>query len=235
MVLVLLFCTILIIAISLFFLIIFSTLKIEIKNFKTSNLTTNKEKSTFTNSKKYSKYEVNTALEILNKLKYFSLNLNSRKIKKITLKMHLDKTKIKELEREISISDIKEVMNIKPKISYMDLKLKLGIDDVLLTTYSVPIISTLISILLPYTVENKDVNNIKYELSLLGSSYFCTYYRNAVLSEIAELYNINIPCNYGFVGIAHHFASYKPFAFKRSKTSGNCFVCEIKPVSEAFI
>lgn len=164
MVLVLLFCTILIIAISLFFLIIFSTLKIEIKNFKTSNLTTNKEKSTFTNSKKYSKYEVNIALEILNKLKYFSLNLNSRKIKKITLKMHLDKTKIKELEREISISDIKEVMNIRPKISYMDLKLKLGIDDVLLTTYSVPIISTLISILLPYTVENKDVNNIKYEV-----------------------------------------------------------------------
>ena len=78
--------------------------------------------------------------------------------------MHLDKTKIKELEREISISDIKEVMNIKPKISYLDLKLKLGIDDVLLTTYSVPIISTLISILLPYTVEKEDVNNIKYEV-----------------------------------------------------------------------
>ena len=164
MVLVLLFCTILIIAISLFFLIIFSTLKIEIKNFKISNLTTNKEKFTCANPNKYSKYEVNIALEILNKLKYFSLNLNSRKIKKITLKMHLDKTKIKELEREISISDIKEVMNIKPKISYLDLKLKLGIDDVLLTTYSVPIISTLISILLPYTVENKDVNNIKYEV-----------------------------------------------------------------------
>lgn len=164
MVLVLLFCTILIIVISLFFLIIFSTLKIEIKNFKISNITTNREKTTCTNSKKYSKYEVNIALEILNKLKYFSLNLNSRKIKKITLKMHLDKTKIKELEREISISDIKEVMNIKPKISYMDLKLKLGIDDVLLTTYSVPIISTLISILLPYTVEKEDVNNIKYEV-----------------------------------------------------------------------
>lgn len=168
MVLVLLFCTILIIVISLFFLIIFSTLKIEIKNFKISNLTTNKEKSTCTNSNKYSnkysKYKVSIGLETLNKIKYFSLNLNSRKIKKITLKMHLDKTKIKELEREISISDIKEVINIRPKISYMDLKLKLGIDDVLLTTYSVPIISTLISILLPYTVEKKDVNNIKYEI-----------------------------------------------------------------------
>lgn len=164
MVLVLLFCTILIIVISLFFLIIFSTLKIEIKNFKISNLTKNKERVTCTSLDKYSKYEVNIALEILNKLKYFSLNLNSRKIKKITLKMHLDKTKIKELERKISISDIKEVMNIKPKISYMDLKLKLGIDDVLLTTYSVPIISTLISILLPYTVEKRDLNNIKYEV-----------------------------------------------------------------------
>lgn len=170
MVLVLLFCTILIIAISFFFLIIFSTIKIEIKNLKISNLITNKEKVTCADQNKYSKYEVSIGLEILNKIKYFSLNLNYRKIKKITLKMHLDKTKIQELEREISISDIKEIMNIKPKISYMNLRLKLGLDDVLLTTYSVPIISTLISILLPYTVEKKDINNIKYEVNPMYNS-----------------------------------------------------------------
>lgn len=165
MVLVLLFCTILIIVISFFFLIIFSTLKIEIKNFKVSNLYTNKENTISTNLNEPFKYEIDIALEILNKLKYFSLNLNDKKIKKITLKMHLDKTKIQELERKISISDIKELIKIKPKISYMNLKLKLGIDDVLLTTYSVPIISTVISILLPYIVEQKNVNNIRYEIS----------------------------------------------------------------------
>lgn len=165
MVLVLLFCTILIIVISFFFLIIFSTLKIEIKNFKVSNLYTNKENTISTNLNEPFKYEIDIALEILNKLKYFSLNLNDKKIKRITLKMHLDKTKIQELERKISISDIKELIKIKPKISYMNLKLKLGIDDVLLTTYSVPIISTVISILLPYIVEQKNVNNIRYEIS----------------------------------------------------------------------
>ena len=156
MVLVLLFCTVLIIVISLFFVIIFSTLKIEIKNFKISNLEKSKE-NTFI-------YEIIISLEILNKLKYFSLNLNAKKIRKITLKMHLDKTKLKELEREISLSDIKEITNIKPKISYMDLQLKLGIEDILATTYAVPIISTLISILLPLLVEKENLKNIKYEI-----------------------------------------------------------------------
>lgn len=156
MVLVLLFCTVLIIVISIFFVIIFSTLKIEIKKFKISNLEKSKE-NTFI-------YEITISLEILNKLKYFSLNLNAKKIRKITLKMHLDKTKLKELEREISLSDIKEIANIKPKISYMDLQLKLGIEDILATTYAVPIISTLISILLPLLVEKENLKNIKYEI-----------------------------------------------------------------------
>lgn len=156
MVLVLLFCTVLIIVISLFFVIIFSTLKIEVKNFKISNLEKSKENAFI--------YEVTISLEILNKLKYFSLNLNAKKIRKITLKMHLDKTKLKELEREISLSDIKEIANIKPKISYMDLQLKLGIEDILATTYAVPIISTLISILLPLLVEKENLKNIKYEI-----------------------------------------------------------------------
>lgn len=156
MVLVLLFCTVLIIVISLFFVIIFSTLKIEIKNFKISNLEKSKG-NTFI-------HEITISLEILNKLKYFSLNLNAKKIRKITLKMHLDKTKLKELEREISLSDIKEIANIKPKISYMDLQLKLGIEDILATTYAVPIISTLISILLPLLVEKENLRNIKYEI-----------------------------------------------------------------------
>ncbi len=156
MVLVLLFCTVLIIVISLFFVIIFSTLKIEVKNFKISNLEKSKENAFI--------YEVTISLEILNKLKYFSLNLNAKKIRKITLKMHLDKTKLKELEREISLSDIKEIANIKPKISYMNLQLKLGIEDILATTYAVPIISTLISILLPLLVEKENLKNIKYEI-----------------------------------------------------------------------
>ena len=156
MVLVLLFCTVLIIVISLFFVIIFFFFFIEVKNFKISNLEKSKENAFI--------YEVTISLEILNKLKYFSLNLNAKKIRKITLKMHLDKTKLKELEREISLSDIKEIANIKPKISYMNLQLKLGIEDILATTYAVPIISTLISILLPLLVVKENLKNIKYEI-----------------------------------------------------------------------
>lgn len=172
MVLVLLFCTILIIITILFFLIIISTLRIEVKNYEISNMYSNisnikrnfekKENSCKSNDKISAKYRIKISLNVLDKLRILQLKINSEKIKKIALKIHLDKTKIKELEREIGLDDIKEIMKIKPKISYMDLNVKVGIDDVLLTTYFVPLICTVISALLPLVVEKKNYNKIKY-------------------------------------------------------------------------
>ena len=52
----------------------------------------------------------------------------------------------------------------------MDLKLKVGIDDVLLTTYAVPLICTVISALLPLAVEKKNHGKIKYEVKPIYNS-----------------------------------------------------------------
>ena len=173
MVLVLLFCTILIVITIIFFLVILSTLKIEVKNYEVSNMYSNQNnseknlnanKNTCKNNKINAKYKIKVSLNVLDKLRILQLKLNSEKIKKITLKMHLDRIDIKKLEKEIRIDDIKEIMQIKPKISYMDLNVKVGIDDVLLTTYAVPVICTLISILLPLVVEKNSHKKIKYDI-----------------------------------------------------------------------
>ena len=169
MVLVLIFCTITIIITIAFFLIILSTLRIDIKKYEISNIYVNSNESIkeikntcSSYEKKNAKYKLNLSLNVLDKIKILKLKLNNEKIKKIVLKMHLDKTKIKELEREIEINDIKEIMNIKPQISYMDLNIKIGIDDVLLTTYVIPIICTAISMLLPLVIEKSKAEKIKY-------------------------------------------------------------------------
>ena len=169
MVLVFIFCTIIIITIIAFFLIIFSTLKIDIKNYEISNIYANLNdsireiKDTCNNNEKNgATYKLYISLNVLDRIKIFKLKLNNEKIKKIMLKIPLDETKIKELEREIGINDIKEIMNIKPQISYMDLNIKIGIDDILLTTYIVPIICTVISMILPLVIEKNKANEIKY-------------------------------------------------------------------------
>ena len=185
MVLVLIFCTITIIITIAFFLIIFSTLRIDIKNYEISNIYVNSNESIkeiknacSSYEKKNAKYKLNLSLNVLDKIKILKLKLNNEKIKKIVLKMHLDKTKIKELEREIGINDIKEITKIKPQISYMDLNIKIGVDDVLLTTYIVPIICSAISMLLPLVIEKNKTNKIKYIVTPMynkGNVYYIKF------------------------------------------------------------
>lgn len=185
MVLVLIFCTIIIITIIAFFLIIFSTLKIDIKNYEISNIYESLNDSIIetkdtcnNNEKNMAKYKLDISLNILNKIKILKLKLNNEKIKKMILKMHLDKTKIKELEREIGINDINEITKIKPQISYMNLNIKIGVDDVLLTTYIVPIICTAISMLLPLVIEKNKANQIKYIVTPMynkGNAYYIKF------------------------------------------------------------
>ena len=161
MVLVFLICIILIIITAIFFLIILSTLKIEIKDAELSNIN-DKNKQNTTKSKIGKKYKIKISLLFLNKIKYISINLNYKKIQELKSKINFNKINIKKIEKEFEWSDLKELIEIKPNISYMNLNIKLGIDDVLFTTYLIPIISTIISIFLPLVVEKASINKVNY-------------------------------------------------------------------------
>ena len=150
MVLVFFFLIILVMLIIIF--TIFSTIRLELKNVQFSNLEKNK------------KYIIKISSYLFNKIKWFSLKINNSKLKKISKDLHLEQIDIKKIEKDFKISDLKEITNIKPKVSYLDLEMKIGVEDVVLTSYIVPIICTILAIILPHIVSKDREKYIKYDI-----------------------------------------------------------------------
>ncbi len=82
-----------------------------------------------------------------------------RKIIKEKIKKYNSKTKLK-----IDNTSIKIVKEISPKLERLDLRMKVGLEDAAYTSFITSIISIAISVLLPYLVETKNIQNIKYEI-----------------------------------------------------------------------
>ena len=178
MVLVLFFCTIIIIITLLIILILLSTIRTQINNLKLSNLSVEK-----------SNYQINISLYFLNKIKWLSIKLDKAKIHKITKKMHLEQIDIKRLEKDFKISDLKEFLKIKPKLIYLNLKLKIGLEDLILTTYAVPFMCTIFSNVLPFICDKKDIKNIKYNIEPIYNNQNLYYIE---LNSKVEVKTLNI-------------------------------------------
>ena len=160
MVLVLLFCAIIIVVMLLIIFTLISTVKIKINNLKIENP-----------KKINSKYEILISFNLINKLKWISIKLNKQKIRKILTKMHLEKIDIKKLEKDVKLSDIQELLKIKPKLSMLNLQLKVGVEDVIATSFAIPIICTAISVILPYVTDRRNFKNIKYKIEPIYNQY----------------------------------------------------------------
>ena len=157
MILVLFLCCIIIIIMLFIIITIISTIHIQINNLEFSNI----------RKLKNNKYKIVFSMIILKKVKWLLIKIDKRKLERIINKIHLEKINIKKLEREFNIKDIKELSKIEPKIRYLNMDAKLGLDDVILTSYLIPIISIIFAIIMPYVVQRKDVKNIKYNLKPL--------------------------------------------------------------------
>lgn len=162
--------------ITIFF--IFSTVRIELNQVRFSNITENDKK-----------YIIKMSLYLFNKIKWISLKLNNDKLKNISKKLHLEKVDLKKIERDFKISDLKEIANIKPKVSYLELEMKIGIEDVILTSYIIPTICTILAIVLPYIVIKDKEKYIKYYVLPI---YNCKNEYDIKADIILEIKIINI-------------------------------------------
>ena len=151
MILVFIFCAIII-------FIIASTLKIKIENFQISNV------HRVVDGPQVPNYKVEVAFYLWGKIKWFWIRLNDKKLRKMYTKMQLEKFDFKQLEKQVQLEDLKELKKLQPKISFLDLHLALGTEDVILTSFLVFGISTIISILLALTIKDGKKNKIKYEV-----------------------------------------------------------------------
>lgn len=153
MVLVLFLCAIITLIALLIIFILISTIKIEIKEVRASNA-----------MKIKSNYVIKISARLMNKLKWISFEIDKIKIKKLAKKLHLEKMDIQKLERNINVYDIKQIINIRPKLTYLNLYVSLGVEDVILTSYIIPIISAIISIILPHVTKGNKIKNINYKI-----------------------------------------------------------------------
>lgn len=178
MVLVLFLCIIIMIAMLIIIGILVSTVRIQITDFEVSNV----EKVT-------AKYKVNISALILDKVKWISLNFDKKKIQRMSKKIHLEKKDIQKLEKDMQIEDIKEIINIKPKISLLRLNVKLGVEDVVITSYIVPIICTILAVILPYMTIEAERKNINYKIDPMYNNGNIYYVK---LDTVLEIKVINI-------------------------------------------
>ena len=140
------------ILIFLVLLITFSTIRIQVENFEASNME---------NMKKPKNYKIKIALYLFNKIKWIWISLDDKKIQKISQKSKWNEVDIK---KYVDVKDIKLVKKLSPKISFLNLKVKLGTFDIVATTYLVAILSTFVAVLLPYTIKKYKKENYYYEI-----------------------------------------------------------------------
>lgn len=152
MVLVFILLGIFIILITFVFLILLSTIHIEIKDLELTNMKENKKLD----------YGVILSLYLGKHFKWISIYLNDEKLRKAYNKMQLEKIDLKKLEQDFKWEDLSAVKKIKPKISYLDLKVILGTENAVITAFINSAICIIISALLPYIAIDLKKENYKY-------------------------------------------------------------------------
>ena len=159
MVLVLFFA--LILALILIFFI--STLKINIEKLEISN--------EVENTPIVKELDISLEIYIFNKFKILKKHItknnmqelkSSKKLEKLKNKL-LSKNKLEEKRKNVKV-DLDIVKYLNPKLQNIDLELKLGTEDVVLTSFLIVIISIAISMLLSKAIDKYDENKYKYKI-----------------------------------------------------------------------
>ena len=154
---------IIIILITIFvFTLALSTIKFKVENMDINN-TSDKTKVNSSN------FKLKIDLYLFNKIKYFSYKLNKQKLEKMYKRMKSSKIDFNTLKEKFKVEqfkleDLKCLKILNLKIDKLNLFIKVGTEDFILTTFIVFFISTIISIILPHTVKKYDNNRYYYQI-----------------------------------------------------------------------
>lgn len=143
-------------------MLVFSTIHFEVQNFELSNIEKEDNKKKVNDN-----YELMISFYLFNKVKWISFHLNDKKMRKIYSKMQLEKIDIRTFEKDFKLKDLKELSKLNAKLSYFNLKMKLGTEDAILTSFIVCFISSFISLLLPHVIKKYQKNQYDYMIQPL--------------------------------------------------------------------
>lgn len=186
MVLVFIICAVFIILILAIFMIMLSTVHFKVVDFKLSNI------SKIVTSSQNQKYEIEISLYLFNKIKWIWFRLNDNRIRKMYKKMSLEKIDIKKLEQDFKLEDLKELKELQPKVSAFQLEVNLGTEDAILTSFLIFGISTIISIILSYTIKEYKKNKYQYKIKPLYINQNIYEVKLNCIIEVKMVHIINI-------------------------------------------
>lgn len=161
MILVFILLGIIIFILSITIILLLSIVQIEIKNLKIGN------KEHFNNSRIKDEYEIKITLYFLEKIPIIWSKLNNRKLRKIYTNSNLQKVDFSKLKGKAKFDKdaVEMIKNIKIKVSKLKLRIDLGLEDAIITSYLIAIISSIIGIILPHIVEKNKLDNISYNIN----------------------------------------------------------------------
>lgn len=168
--------------------IVLSNLRISINKLEISNETQS--------TPLIKKFEMSISVYILNKVKIFNKNVNESDLKnaKNSKKMEQIKNKllngksVKEKKKNVKM-DIDILKSLNMNLKELNLELKLGTEDVLLTTFLITIISIIISMALAKVIKKYDEKKYKY---LIIPNYNNKNSLKISLNGIIEIKLVNI-------------------------------------------
>ena len=168
--------------ITLFFVLIFSKIKIEIENFKfISSL------PRYVNED----YIIIFKLCILKKIPIIKIKITDEKIRKLKLKEKLEKVDIQKLEKEINIKQIYEALKkSKFVIKKFNLKVEIGTENASFTAFIIPVVSTLVSFMLKNRIE--DYKSQRFDIKPLFLNQNMANIEFSGIFEIKMIHIINI-------------------------------------------
>ena len=134
-------------------LILFSTIKINIQNLKIS--TEKLEDKDI--------YNIVITIYVLNKIPILKISINNKKLEIINLKEKLKKADVKAIkDSKINYSTFKKVKKFMPQIKRIELKIDIGTEEAIFTSYLVVIISSAIGIIIKDTL----MSNINHFIAM---------------------------------------------------------------------
>ena len=68
---------------------------------------------------------------------------------------------------KLNIKTLKIIKGLQIKIESLKLEINIGIEDVIYTSYTVAIIASILSIILPHLVKEEHIQNIRYEINTI--------------------------------------------------------------------
>ena len=157
-------------------------IKFEIVDFELSNIIPITPKN----------YKIKLSFYLFGKIKIFSFKLNSERARKMYSKMNIEKFDIEKGRKFLTIKNINILKKLNTRLDYLDLELDLGLEDAILTTELITLISIVISNILPHIISKYIPNKYRYKIMPIYINKNAYYIKLNCIFQLKIVHIINI-------------------------------------------